>query len=287
VNALMPTREAADLLGLPESRLRYWAQTGFIGPSVRQKGRFYYTFGDLVALKVARTLLDGGVSLPRVRANLEALRRRLPDLERPLAQLRICSDGEELVVIDDEAAWQPASGQLVMSFALRQLREELGQLRHLRPDTEPDGAYACFTAGLAALEAGDEARAEAHLRRALELDPALAAAWTDLGVVLERRGDRAGARAAFEKALVLDPEQPEARFDLANLLLDAGETELALAEYRRVAAAAPELADVHFNLALALLTVGAAAQAGGHLRRYLELDPASPWADDARALLTR
>jgi len=287
VNALTATREAADLVGLPESRLRYWAQTGFLGPSVRQKGRFYYTFGDLVALKVARTLLDGGVSLARVRANLEALRRRLPDLERPLAQLRICSDGEELVVIDDETAWQPASGQLVMSFAVRQLREELGQLRHLRPDTEPDGAYACFAAGLAALDAGDDARAEAQLRRALDLDAALAAAWTNLGVVLERRGDRTGARAAFERALTLDPDQPEARFDLANLLADAGEIELALAEYRRVAAAAPELVDVHYNLALALLSLGAAAQAGAHLRRYLELDPTSPWAETARALLTR
>jgi len=40
VNALTATREAADLVGLPESRLRYWAQTGFLGPSVRQKGRF-------------------------------------------------------------------------------------------------------------------------------------------------------------------------------------------------------------------------------------------------------
>jgi tetratricopeptide (TPR) repeat protein len=241
-----------------------------------------YSFGDLVALRVARALLDGGVPLPRVRKHLEALRQRLPEIERPLAQLRICSDGEELVVVDDEAAWQPASGQLVMSFAVRQLREELGQLRHLRPDTEPDGAYACFAAGLAALDAGDDARAEIQLRRALALDGALAAAWTNLGVVLERRGDRGGARAAFEKALALDPEQPEARFDLANLLLYAGELDLALAEYRRVAAAAPQLPEVHYNLALALLSVGATAQARAHLARYLEADPSS---ESARALM--
>jgi tetratricopeptide (TPR) repeat protein len=292
---LYSVQDAARLFGLGEARLRYWAQTGFVGPSVRRRGRFYYTFQDLISLKTLVSLLDRGVPTQRVRKNLEALRRRLPELAQPLAQLRICSDGDELVVLADDAPFQPASGQLVMSFAVRDLATLVADVTPLRTepvppaapanDPLPETAYGCFTAGVAALDGADDARAEVLFRRALALDGALAAAWTNLGNLLERRGERGAAREAYEQALARDPDQPEARYNLANVHADAGELELALAEYRRVAAQAPGFADVHFNLGLALLGVGAVAQARTHLRAYLDLDEAGDWAARARTLL--
>lgn len=294
-DTLFSIQDAAQLFGLGEARLRYWAQTGFVGPSVRQKGRFYYTFQDLISLKTAVSLVDRGLSMQRVRKNLEALRQRLPQVDRPLAQLRICSDGDELVVVGDDATYQPASGQLVMSFAVKQLSALVADVTPLRGepvrpaapanDAVPETAYGCFLAGVTALEMTDDIRAEKLLRRALALDSALAAAWTNLGNVLERRGEIGGARAAYEQALLLDPEQPEARYNLANVHADLGELELALAEYRRVAAQAADFADVHFNLGLTLLRVGATAQARSHFERYIDLDATSPWSARARALL--
>ena len=47
---LYSIRDVARILALQESRLRYWTQVGFIGPTVRKCGRFYYTFRDLVAV---------------------------------------------------------------------------------------------------------------------------------------------------------------------------------------------------------------------------------------------
>ncbi len=289
-------RQAAELFGVPEARLRYWAQTGFVGPSARRAGRFYYTFQDLVSLKVAISLLDSGVPMLRVRKNLEALRARLPEVSHPLASLRVCSDGDELVVVEEGSVVEPMTGQLVMSFAVRQLSERLENVRGalaagsiaepppLPPP--PETSHACFLSGVAALDAGDDTGAETLFRRALALDDHLAAAWTNLGNILERRGERGAAREAYEKALELDPEQPEARFNLANLHAELGELELALAEYRRVAQTAGHFADVHFNLAITLLAIGAPAQARNHLARYLELDDDSPWAERARAMLT-
>ena len=288
--------DAAQLFNLAEARLRYWAQTGFVGPSVRQKGRFYYTFQDLISLKTAVSLVDRGVSIQRVRKNLDALRRRLPEIDRPLSQLRICSDGDELVVVDDEQAFVPASGQLVMSFAVRQLTQRLAEIAPLPPapvpaepavanDASTETAYACFQAGVAALDDSDDARAERLFHRALVLDAALAAAWTNLGTIHERRGERGAAREAYDRALALDPEQAEARFDLANLLADLGELELAIAEYRRVAQAGSGLVDVHYNLGLCLLRAGRAAEARVALARYLEHDGDSEWAARARHLV--
>src|SRR5262249_22954070 len=153
VTGLYSVADAAQLFNMGEARLRYWAQTGFVGPSVRQRGRFFYTFQDLLSLKTAISLVDRGVSMQRVRRNLEALRRRLPEIDRPLAQLRICSDGDELVVVAEDAAFQPASGQLVMSFAVKQLTQLLEDAQSVSPipvapapanDPLPETAYACF-----------------------------------------------------------------------------------------------------------------------------------------------
>jgi len=282
--ALWSFTEASQVFGLAEARLRYWAQTGFVGPSVRQKGRFYYSFQDLLSLKTAVTLLDAGLSVQRVRKNLEALKRRLPEVGRPLAQLRICSDGDELVVLADDAAFEPASGQLVLSFAVRQLVDRVAELEPLPtapvtvspPANDPvaETAWGCFQAGVEALDEGDDGAAEHLFRRALALDGALAAAETNLGNILERRGERGAAREAYERALALDPDQAEARFNRANLLADAGELELAIAEYRRALPGA----DATYNLGLALLRAGHETEARATLRRYLELDPSSEWS---------
>lgn len=290
-------KDVARLFGLDEARLRYWAQTGFVGPSVRRGNRFFYTFEDLLGVKVAKELLDGGLTLQAVRRNLEVLRAALPHVDKPLARLRIVCDGERLVVVDDGAAFEPTSGQLVMSFAVAQLEATVADVLALAGEppapaaraparaATQDSAYAEFLEGVRLSDAGDAAAAEARYRRAVELDPNLAAAWTNLGNLLERRGSRGAAREAYERALELDPDQPEARYNLANLLGDVGELELAIAEHRRVVAMCPEFADAHFNLGLLLGRAGQPAEARWHLERYLEFDPGSEWAERARRLI--
>src|SRR5262245_22621136 len=71
---LYSIRDVSRILAVQESRLRYWMQTGFVGPTVRKGGRFYYTFPDLVAVKAAKDLLETGMPLQRVRKNVEALK---------------------------------------------------------------------------------------------------------------------------------------------------------------------------------------------------------------------
>jgi tetratricopeptide (TPR) repeat protein len=292
-------KDVSRLFSLQEARLRYWAQTGFVGPSVRRGGRAYYTFQDLVGVKVAKELIDSGLPLQRVRKNLDALRMALPLVDRPLSQLRVCSDGDRLVVLDHDVAFEPHTGQLVMSFAIEKLSAEIADvLVHpaqagavKAPPRAPEAAapkespYSLFREGGRAEEARDPAQAEAHYRRALELDPRFAAAWTNLGNVLSVRGALGEARECYEKALFLDPEQPEARYNLANLLFDVGDVDRALAEYQRVLALCPEFSDAHFNLGLLSATLGDGRSARRHLTLYLEADPESEWAARAKECL--
>ena len=132
MSELLGYKEVGDLFDLPEARLRYWAQTGICGPSVRQRGKFLYTFQDLIGVKVAKELTASGLPLQKVRRNLDALRQQLPQVDRPLAQLRIVSDGTELFVLSEDRVLQPTSGQLVMSFAVRALDTKLADVRPLR-----------------------------------------------------------------------------------------------------------------------------------------------------------
>jgi tetratricopeptide (TPR) repeat protein len=300
VTELYSIKDAARIFALQESRLRYWLQTGFVAPSVRRNGRLFYTFQDLINIKTAVELLDAGLSMQRVRKNLAALRQALPEAAQAMSQLRICSDGDTVVAVEDDVVYEPDTGQLVMAFEVASLSSRVAEVLALpapkpveatatastpSPLRKSTSAYRCFLDGCAADDAGDIDLAQSYYERALVLEPSLAAALTNLGTVRYQRGDTSGARAAFEQALEYEPTQPEARFNLGNLLDDLGETDHAIDELKRVTSSSPDFADAHYNLGLLLARVGGVAQAQKHLERYLEIDADSEWAEHSREFL--
>ncbi len=306
---LYSIRDVSRILAVQESRLRYWTQTGFVGPTVRKGGRFYYTFCDLLAVKSAKDLIEVGLPLQKVRKSVDALRKALPSDTHPSTKLRVCCDGESIVALADDVAFQPIGGQLVMAFTVPSFGEHVAAVLAM-PRVEPAGkpgsdgapteidpdvteansgttAYRHFVEACAALDRGDADTAEHLFRQALDVEPRMAAAMTNLGNLLHRQGELDEARRLYESALEHDPNQPEARYNLANVLEDAGEVDLAIAELRKVCAAAPEFADAHYNLGVMLAQVGGTSQAKQHLERYLELDASSDWAAHARTFLDR
>jgi len=296
---LYSIRDVSRILAVQESRLRYWTQTGFVGPTVRKGGRFYYTFTDLLAVKAAKDLLATGMPLQRVRKNVEALKHTLPGDTHPTTKLRVCCDGDTIVALADDIAFHPISGQVVMAFNVPSFGEHVQQVLAMpRVEAVPapvedspteansgSTAYRHFVEACAAEDRGESDTAEHLFRLALELEPHMAAALTNLGNLVYRQGELREARGLYERALEHDPAQPEARYNLANLLEDLGETELAISELRRVCAATPEFADAHYNLGIMLAQVGGTTQAKQCLERYLELDGASDWARHARTFL--
>lgn len=297
---LYSIRDVARILAVQEARLRYWMQTGFVGPTVRKGGRFYYTFCDLVAVKAAKDLLAADIPLQKARKAVEALKKALPGDTHPHSKLRVCSDGDTIVALADDVAFEPIGGQVVMAFTVPSFGEHISEVLAMpRVDpaapaqvedspTEANGgttAYRHFVEACAAMDRDDLQTAEHLFRQAIDLEPHMAAALTNLGNLVYRQGELEEARKLYERALEHDPNQPEARYNLANLLDDLGETDLAIAELRKVCAAAPEFADAHYNLGLMLAQVGGTSQAKQYLERYLELDGASEWASHARTYL--
>lgn len=296
----------SKILDIPETKLRYWAQIGFVGPSVRETSRLLFSFQDLVSVKAAKELVERGFTVAQIRKALEKVKASLPHVDRPLDRIRVAFDGDALVVVDDGSAFE-VTGQQVFAFGLGDLaaRAADGPPRPTgkgaTPTTDgrprPANAYQWFMEGIR-LETEAQGDEESELlddavtcyKKALSMDAGLAAAQTNLGRIAHRRGDVPGAREAFEAALALDPDQPEARFNLANLILESGDLELAVAELRRVLQVAPDFADAHYNLAVALERLGGRAQARAHLERYLAVDGGdhgATWATEARGLIER
>ena len=126
------------------------------------------------------------------------------------------------------------------------------------------------------------AEAEALDRRAVELDPTLAIAYTNLGNIRFRRGDEAEAANFYRRALEIDDRQAEAHYNLGYLLLNRGDTWRSILCLRRAIEANPRFADAHFNLAVAFWRMGEHRKARPHWRCYLEIEPTGAWAAAAK-----
>ncbi len=276
--------EVRKLLNISAGRLRALDRAGIVKPSARRKGRRAYTFSDIIALRAARDLLSRKVRLKDVARAIENIRTTLPKVTRPLSELRIVSDGQRVVVKSREGAFEPLTGQMVLDFDVRDLRDDV--VRVLRPVVGKERARAAYELYVRANEldemAGTIEEAEALYRRAVEIDPYLAIAYTNLGNICFRRNDEAEAEALYRKALEIDVVQPEAQYNLGYLMLENGRAAEAVDYFRGAIRSDPRFADAYFNLAMAYEQLGEPENAQPCWRRYLEIEPSGTWAEIAR-----
>jgi DNA-binding transcriptional MerR regulator len=94
------SHQASRLTGATPRQLRYWDQIALVRPTVQRTGGRsgvprLYSFRDLISLRVVKSLLDGGMSLQRVRRAYEYLRRNA-DLEGHLSEVKLITDGKSI-----------------------------------------------------------------------------------------------------------------------------------------------------------------------------------------------
>lgn len=129
---LFRSSEVQKLLALSRRQLQYWADTDLVRPTVRTEGGHHrYSFEDLVALKAAKRLIDAGVSVQRIRKSIHALRRMLPKVRRPLAELVLVATGDVVLVLKDGAAFEAVTGQEWI-FQVSQFQREVDRMSRRR-----------------------------------------------------------------------------------------------------------------------------------------------------------
>mgnify|MGYP005840019513 CR=1 FL=1 len=126
------SKTVSKILGIPLRVVDYWDRTNFIKPSVHEASGYgsmrIYSFTDLIQFKVAKFLRDQGLSLQKIRKSLNYLRKHLPEIEKPLAQLRFLTDGETIFVLtnkDREIIDTLKKGQVVFTIAIEELIKDL------------------------------------------------------------------------------------------------------------------------------------------------------------------
>ncbi len=288
--SIEPTRdtytrvEVVKLLGTNASRLRTLEKHGVVVPSVGTGARRRYTFQDLIALRAALSLLGRGIKMRDVVKAIQALSTAIPSVQKPLTELKVLSDGAQVVVKSSQGTFAPTTGQMLLDFDVRTLRDDV--VRVLRPAVRQHRARLAFEVYKRASELDEDPRtmdeAQKLYRQAIELDPLLAIAYTNLGNILFRKGDEAAAEALYSKALAIDPKQPEAKYNLGYLMLERHELDIAIRYFQGAIEADPRFADAYFNLAMAYEELGDKRNARPLWRTYLELEPTGTWADIAR-----
>ena len=271
-------REVQRILEVTEKQFDYWERLRIVTPR-KGKGEKFYEFRDLISLRTAKQLIEQGVPANRLRRSLAALQQKLSEVQAPLTELRILSDGKDVVVERDGARLEPLSGQFVLNFDTRQLNDKV---RFMPKRT----AEEWFALALQ-YEADRSTWAEATdaYEHALAINPRLVEALINVGTLHYEQGDFEKAAEYFRCAVELDPENALAQFNLGSLLEELGELAPARQHLRQAVRLDAGYADAHYNLAFVCEKLGAFPEARQHWQRYVELDPSSPWCIYARQRL--
>jgi len=96
----------ARLTGATVKQLIHWDRTELVRPSIARAhgrgSRRIYSFLDVLAIKTAVTLRREGISLQKIRRCIRFLRETYPQLEQPLANLNLLTDGNSVFVLTND-----------------------------------------------------------------------------------------------------------------------------------------------------------------------------------------
>jgi tetratricopeptide (TPR) repeat protein len=284
--------DVCRMLSITGRQLAAWEKLGFLSPGES------FSFPDLVALKTLRRLRELRVPVRKIKEAVLSLRVRLEDIDRPLAQLRITTEGRRIAVHVSGTRMEAMSGQLLLDFGEQEVEklrafpmkaappEAAGRLNRQVIDEEK--AEFWFQRGLALEETGApvEAAIDAY-RKALEANPAAPGALVNLGTILFRQQKLRQAKEHYMRAIEADPAYPLAHFNLGNLADEQADFDAARKHYMEAIRLNSRYADAYFNLALLSERTNNILQAIGYWSTYLKLDTTSSWARAARKQLDR
>jgi tetratricopeptide (TPR) repeat protein len=287
----------AELLRVPVAGVRQWHRKGHLRATREVRRLPYFDFEEVCIARKLAELLAAGCSLALIDRKLAELARLYPEVPRPLADVALVVEGRSLYVRRGESLTEP-SGQLLLDFDV--LDESADSLADSIPDTvsisstadevgppshstSPAGLSAYDLRSLAAdlEERGERSQAIETYRTVLMSGGFAAEDHFFLAELLYRAGDLQAARERYYAAIELDEDYVEARANLGCVLAELGEASLAEASFRGALVYHPDYADAHFHLARLLDRLERRHEAAQHWGRFLELAPASPWANEA------
>ena len=127
MNKIYPTNLVRKLTGATFNQIKYWVKINLVSPE--RDGKFsFYSFKDIVRLRVLVSLRKKGLSLQKVRKGIKNLSKMLPD-EEPLSRLIIYTDGMDMIVVEKGKYFSAITRQQYFRFDTEQIRAEIIKLQ--------------------------------------------------------------------------------------------------------------------------------------------------------------
>lgn len=229
-----------------ESALAYGRCLELDGSRVEARVNLAVALSHLGRLDEARQSFDKAAAQspkdPQIHANLGLLWMRLKNPDKALGSFERARslDGSDAVVL--------ANLCQLYNQKERYLEAEAAcKSSSVHPSEKP--ANAEYNLGYALVKLGRSKDAAVHFNKALGMDPALASAHYNLGLIHYEQGSLELAAKDFRAALnARGGTYPEARYNLAVVLGDRGQWQQAAGEYRSVLARNPKDEDARANL---------------------------------------
>jgi tetratricopeptide (TPR) repeat protein len=286
----------AEMLSVSVRQIRHWQRAGLLKPTATVMQIPHFGFEEIATARLLAQWKQKGASVHSIQRQLSLLRESL-GVDVDLKSLPVVAVGKRLLLRHGETILE-ASGQLHFSFTSASDEEESPATLNFeqavaqrRPARAIQPEYASLEQMIEeALQAEDADDCEAAIewyRSALAAHGPNPDICFQLAELLYRQGDVTAARERYFMALELDPELVEAQANLGCVLAECGQVDLAIAAFEGALKHYEEFADVHFHLARALDEIGQPTRAAEHWKRFLELAPASPWADEATERLNQ
>ena len=143
-------------------------------------------------------------------------------------------------------------------------------------EVHPRNEHALHLMGLVAFQAGKPELAATYIEAAIKCDVFHAPFWADLAEIYRALDRIPEAVSAYRKALDMNPEMADAWTHFCTLLELTGEAEEGLACYRKALEIDPEYAGAHAFLGVALQQHGQFDEAQQSLERAVKLAPENP-----------
>ena len=302
----------AEILKVSVRVVRRWHRAGLLRASTQVMQLPYFDFSQLATARRLARWMEQGATVQSIQRQLQLLRERAGDSQvaelLTVENLPITAEGKRLVLRSGDH-YLEASGQLRFGFQDSAASASEVDTPATVLFAKPDASRVAFGGATASSPALADSAGELTLQQML--DAALTAEDVDdlpaaidwirsamaaygassdlcfqLAELLYREGDLSGARERYFMALELDPNLVEARANLGCVLAECGQPELAVAAFEGTLEQFADYADVHFHLARALEDTAQTSRAIEHWQRFLELAPASPWAEEAAQRLS-
>lgn len=288
----------AELLDVSVRTVRRWCRAGLIQPVKEVQSLPYFDYTELAAARQLAKWGKEGATVQSIQRQLTALAELAPAVGRPIQQLAITAEGKQLLMRHGSTLVE-STGQFRFSFdeaqefsgdsptlSIEKLAPRSASKTHAI-ESSPATLEQMIEQAMSAEDDEDLDTAIDWYRSALAAFGPNADVSFQLAELLYRQGDPTAARERYYMALELNSGLVEARANLGCVLAELGQAELAVAAFEGTLEQFADYADVHFHLARALDDLNETSKANEHWQRFLELAPASPWAEEAQQRLAQ